>query len=44
MEKEMEFLQAPEENLRTWSRVIKIFTWSCVSIAILLLVMAAALL
>ena len=44
MEQEMEYLHAPDENLRTWSRVVKMFTWGCISIAILLAVMAATLL
>ena len=43
MEQEMEFLRAPEENIRTWERVTKLITWSCVAIALLLLILAATL-
>ena len=41
---EMEFRKSSEEHLRTWSRVTKLFTYSVISIAILLLLMAANLL
>ena len=44
MESKMKHLSAPEENLHTWNRVVKLFTWSCIGIALLLVVMAAALL
>jgi hypothetical protein len=44
MEQEMEFLRAPQENIRTWDRVIKMITWSCIAIALLLLILAATLL
>jgi len=44
MEQPMEFLSAPQENLRTWSNVIRLITVSCICIAVLLLVMAATLL
>jgi len=44
MEQPMEFENAPQENLRTWSNVIRLITVSCISIALLLIVMAATLL
>lgn len=44
MEEEMEFLRAPQENIRTWERVTKMITWSCIAIALLLLILAATLL
>lgn len=44
MEQEMEFLRAPEENVRTWGRVTKMITWSCIATALLLLILAATLL
>jgi hypothetical protein len=40
MEQPMEFQSAPQEQLRTWSNVVRLFTWSCISIAILLILMA----
>jgi len=44
MEQEMEFLSAPEENVRTWANVVRLFTVCCIAIALLLVVMAATLL
>lgn len=44
MEPQMQHLGAPAENLQTWNRVTKIITWSCILIALLLLVLAATLL
>jgi hypothetical protein len=44
MEQEMEFLRAPQENVQTWERVVKMITWSCISIVLLLAIMAATLL
>ncbi len=44
MEQPMEFLSAPQENLRTWSHVIRLITISCIGIAVLLIVMATTLL
>ena len=38
---EMEHLKAPKENLQTWDNVIKLFTWSAVACAVVLLLMAA---
>ena len=40
----MEFQSAPEEHLRTWSGVVRLITWSCIAIAVLLIVMALTLL
>jgi len=44
MEQPMEFLSAPQENVRTWSNVTKLFAFSCAAIALLLIVLAATLL
>jgi hypothetical protein len=44
MEEQMEFERAPEAQLRTWSSVVRLFTISCIGIAVLLLLMAAFLL
>ena len=44
MEEPMEFQQAPEPQLRTWSGVIRLITLSCIGIAVVLLLMAAFLL
>jgi hypothetical protein len=44
MESQMQHLNAPEENLHTWNRVVKLITWSCIGIALLLAIMAATLL
>jgi len=44
MEQPMEFLSAPEENLRTWSNVIRLITVSCIFIVLLLIFMALFLL
>jgi len=38
------FQDAPQENLQTWSRVIKLLAYGSAGIAILLLIMAATLL
>ncbi len=38
------FEQAPEEKLRTWSFVVRLFWYSAAAVAILLLVLAWALL
>lgn len=44
MEQPMEFLSAPQENLRTWSNVTRLIMVSCAGIALLLIVLAATLL
>ena len=44
MEQPMEFLSAPQENVRTWANVVRLITWSCIAIVVLLVVMAATLL
>lgn len=41
MEPEMQYLRAPQENLQTWSRITKLFIYSSVTIAVVLLLMAA---
>ena len=41
---ELDYLKSSEEHIKTWSRVCKLFIVSTVSIAIILLLMAAALL
>ena len=40
----MQYLRAPQENLQTWSRVVKLFLVSTIAIAVLLAVLAATLL
>ncbi|MEC8137120.1 MAG: hypothetical protein VX107_13280 [Pseudomonadota bacterium] len=40
---ELDYLKSSDEHLKTWSRLCKLFTISTVSIAILLLIMAATL-
>lgn len=44
MEEEMEYLRAPQDNIQTWSGVVKLITWSTIAIAILLVILAATLL
>ena len=44
METDMQHLQAPQENIQTWSRVTRLIFVSLVAIAALLIVMAATLL
>jgi len=44
MEQEMEFLSAPQQNLQTWSHVVKLITFGCIGIALLLAILAATLL
>jgi len=44
MEQPMEFLSAPQENLRTWSNVTRLIMVSCICIALLLIFMALFLL
>ncbi|MEL0022107.1 MAG: hypothetical protein VW835_02015 [Rickettsiales bacterium] len=41
---ELEYRKATDEHLRTWERVVKLFTVSVIGIAILLGLMAATLL
>jgi hypothetical protein len=43
MEK-LAFENAPQENLQTWNRVVKLLVWGSVGTAALLLIMAATLL
>lgn len=43
MEPEMQYLQAPQEKLRTWNRVTKLFLFSCITAAVLLSLMAVTL-
>jgi|TARA_B100000676_G_scaffold292483_1_gene328165 hypothetical protein len=38
------FQDAPQENLQTWSRVVKLLAYGSAATAILLLIMAATLL
>lgn len=40
---ELDYLKSSDEHLKTWSRLCKLFTISTISIAILLLIMAATL-
>jgi hypothetical protein len=41
---DMQFQNAPKDHLETWGRVTKMVFWSCVGVAVLLVVMAATLL
>ena len=43
MSGEMQFKQAPKENLATWAFVIKFMTWLTIGTVALLVVMAATL-
>ncbi len=43
-EPQMQHLNAPQENIQTWNNVTKMIVVSCVSIVILLSVMALTLL
>ncbi|MBL24557.1 MAG: hypothetical protein CMM48_11740 [Rhodospirillaceae bacterium] len=43
MSGEMQFKQAPKENLDTWALLVKMTTWSCIGIAALLVILAATL-
>jgi hypothetical protein len=40
---DMQFKQAPKENLQTWEKVTKMFFWGSIGVAVLLAVMAATL-
>lgn len=44
MEEPMEYLRAPQDNVQTWSGVVKLITWSTIAIVILLIILAATLL
>jgi hypothetical protein len=43
MEPQMQHLNAPQENLQTWNRVVKMMTTLCIFVALLLAVLAATL-
>ncbi len=37
---ELQYRKAPQEQLQTWSLVLRIFTWTSIGAAIVLLLMA----